>query len=42
MIIPHIEMLDLLNFGHMTTSTMQFESFDKTLLVTSWAEVMTS
>ena len=42
MITSLIEMLDLLNFGHMTTSTIQFESFDKTLLVTSWAEVMAS
>ena len=42
MITSLIDMLDLINFGHMTTSTMKFESFDKTLLVTSWAEVMAS
>ena len=30
------------NFGYMTTSTMQFESRDKILLVTSWTEIMAS
>ena len=29
-------MLELPNLGHMTTSTIQFESRDKILLVTSW------
>ena len=29
-------MLELPNFGHTTTTTMQFESRDKILLVTSW------
>ena len=37
-----IEMLVLPNFGHMTTSTMQFDSRDKMLLLTSWSEIMTS
>ena len=32
-------MLELPNFGHMITSTMQFDSLDKILLVTSWTEV---
>ena len=35
-------MLELPNFGHMNTSTMQFESRDKILLVTSSTEIMTS
>ena len=35
-------MLQLPNFGHMTTSIIQFESRDKILLVTSWREIMTS
>ena len=38
MITSIIEILELLN---MTTSTMLFESRDKILLVTSWAEIMT-
>ena len=33
------EMPDLPNFGHMTTSTIQFESRDKIILMT---EIMTS
>ena len=28
-----IEMIELLNFGHMNTSTIQFESYSKILLV---------
>ena len=36
-----IDTLELPNFGHMTTSTIWFESGDKVLLVTSWAEIMT-
>ena len=35
-------MLELLNFGDMTKSTIQFESYDKNSLVTSLAEFMTS
>ena len=32
-------MLELPNFGYMTTSTMQFESPDKILVVTAWVEI---
>ena len=35
MITYLIEMLELPNFGHMTTSTMYFEACDKILLMTS-------
>ena len=42
MITSLIKMLELPNFGHMITSTIQFESRDKILLVTSQTEVMTS
>ena len=35
-----VEMLELRNFGRMTTSTIQFESFDKILWVMSLTEVM--
>ena len=35
-------MLELTNFGHMTTSTKQFESRDNFLLVTIWAKIITS
>ena len=35
MITSLIEMLELPNFGHMTTSTIQFDSLDKILLVAS-------
>ena len=42
MITALIEMLELPNFGHMTTSTKQFESCDKILLATLWTEIMTS
>ena len=36
------EILELPNFGHMTTPTIQFQSRDKILLGTSWTETMTS
>ena len=42
MINSLIETLELQNFGHMTTSTIQFESRDTVLLVTSLTEIMTS
>ena len=42
MITSLIEMLELSNFSHMTTSTSQIESRNKILLVTLWTEVMTS
>ena len=42
MITSLIEMLELPDFGHMNTSTIQFESRDKILLVASWTEAMTS
>ena len=42
MITSLIEMLELPNFDHMTTSTIKFKSRDKNLLVTSWTEVMVS
>ena len=35
-------MLELPNLGHMNTSTIQFESRDKILLMASWTETMTS
>ena len=35
-------MLELPDFGHMTTYTIQSESRDKILLVTSWTEFMMS
>ena len=35
-------MLELQTFGHMTASTIQFDSRDKILFVTSWAGIMTS
>ena len=35
-------MLELPNFGHMTTSTLLFDLLDKLLLVMSWTEFMTS
>ena len=35
-------MLELPNFGRMTKLTLQFESSDKILLVTSWTEIMMS
>ena len=42
MITSLTEMLELPSFGHMTTFTLQFESRDKILLVTSWTEIITS
>ena len=42
MIISLVEMLELPNFGHMTTSTIQFESRNKNLLMMSWKEMMMS
>ena len=42
MITSLVEMLELPNFGHMIMSTIQFESREKTFLVTSWTETMTS
>ena len=42
MITSLIEMLELPNFGHMTTSATEFESRNKILLVTSWTKIMTS
>ena len=40
MIISLKEMLELPNFGHMTTSKIQFESRNKILLVTSWTKII--
>ena len=42
MIISLIEMLELLNFYLMTTSTIQFESGDKNLVsqVMPWTELL--
>ena len=34
-------MLELPNFGYKTRSTISFESLDKTLLMTSWTEIIT-
>ena len=42
MITSFIEMLELPNFGHIATSTIQYESRDKILLVTSSTEIMAS
>ena len=42
MVISLIEMLELPNFGHMTTLRISFESRDKILLVTSWTKIMMS
>ena len=41
MITSLIEIQELPNFGHMTTSTIRLESCDKALLVKSWTEIMT-
>ena len=35
-------MLELPNSGHMTTSTIEFESHDKILWVTPWSEIAMS
>ena len=42
MITTLLEMLELPNFGHMTTSTIQFKSHAKILMTVSWAEIMMS
>ena len=42
MINSLVEMIELPNFGHMTTSTIQSESRDKILLMTSWIEAIMS
>ena len=42
MITSLTEMLEIPNFGHMTTFTFIFTSGDKILLVTSWVKIMTS
>ena len=42
MITSLTEMLELPNFGYMTIFTLQFESRDKTLFVTSWSEIIAS
>ena len=42
MITSLTEMLELPNFGHMTIFTLQFESRDKILFVTSWSEIIAS
>ena len=42
MITSLVEILELSNFGHMTTSTIQFDSLEKILLVTSHTKVMIS
>ena len=41
MINSLIEMLELPNFGHITTSTIEFETRNK-MLVTSWTKNMIS
>ena len=41
MITSLIQMLELPNFGHMTTSTIKFGLYDKILMVTSQTEYMT-
>ena len=41
MITYLIEMLDLPDFGHITTSAIQFESRDTMLLMASKIEIMT-
>ena len=38
MVTSPTERLELPNFGHMTTSTIEFESGNKILLLTSWTE----
>ena len=42
MMTSYIEMLQLPNFGDMTTHIIQFDLHDKLLLVTSWTEIITS
>ena len=40
MITSLIEIPELPNFAHMTTTTLEIESVDKILLVTSWTEII--
>ena len=42
MITCLIEMAELTNFDHVTTSTIQFERRNKILLGTPWIKIMTS
>ena len=42
MITSLIEMVELQNFGPMSTSTISSESRDKILLMTSWTDTMRS
>ena len=42
MITSLIELVELSNFGHLTKSTILFESRDKILLVTSYKKIMMS
>ena len=42
MITSLIEILELPNFGQMTTSTIYFDSRDKILLMKPWAEILMS
>ena len=42
MITSFIEMLELPNFGHMTSSTVRFDSRNKIYLATAWTGIMTS
>ena len=39
MITSPIETLELPNFGHVTKSTVSFESHDKILLMTPWKKL---
>ena len=42
MVTSLIVMLQLPNFGHMTTFIIRFQSRDNSLLVASWIEIMKS
>ena len=42
MITSLIEMLELPNFGHMTTSAVSLKSRDGIFLMTPWIEIITS
>ena len=42
MIISPTEMLNLPNFGHMTTSTIIVRSRNKALMMTPWTEIIIS
>ena len=42
MITSLIEMLELPNFGHMTTSAVSLKSRDGIFLMTRWIEIITS